>query len=91
MRWRYLWWRVRTRLRLLRPSVRRAVFSEFQTAPELHHARHYANAAESAFETLAGYYNDHVEGGFMTVEQAIAIYRKGQQDERRASARSAQD
>lgn len=85
---RFLWWRLRTRLRLLRPSVRRELQARLLSAPELHNARHYADASESAFETLAGYYNDGTFGGFMTAELARKIYREGKRNE---SRRNSQD
>lgn len=77
------WWRTRTRARLLRPAVRGEWQRIFRTHPMLHNARHYADRpqlghAQMAFETFAGFYNDRVEGGFMTVDQARSIYGETQ-------------
>jgi len=43
--------------------------NEFRTSPSLCNARHYDDHV-----TMAGFYNDHVRGGFMTERQARKIY-----------------
>lgn len=81
---RYRWWRIRTALRLLSPRVRQEWFRVFHGHPDLHAARHFIWNRETGslhahlgFQTMAGYYNDHVAGGNMTEEQARRVYARG--------------
>jgi len=70
------WWRLRTRARLLRPSVRAEWREQFSANPSLHSARHYADLSAMAHMTMAGFYNENTPGGFMTPQQASKLYKE---------------
>lgn len=71
-----LLWRAQTRIKLLWPGHRRKIVEGWMKAPHLFNARHYAEASVGAFGTLAGDYNDHTPGGFMTEKQARRLFFK---------------
>jgi hypothetical protein len=74
---RNVWWEMKTEMKLMFPAVRREWLEQFRTAPELAYARQWADAGkEIGFETMAGWYNDHVTGGNMTAELARDIYKE---------------
>ncbi len=76
-RLRMAWWRFRTKWNLLSLSNRALWCATFHQDPVLHNARQYVDHPDHsglAFGTMAGYYNDHTIGGFMTPELAKRVY-----------------
>lgn len=62
-----LCWRALTSFRLMFSGKRWA--EEFHSNPSLTNARFYRD-----FNTMAGYYNDHVRWGFMVPAQARRLF-----------------
>ncbi len=78
-RLRMAYWRLRTKWRLLSVSERALWVATFRQDPALCFARQYAEHpvhSKLCFDTMAGYYNDFVKGGFMTPEMAKRIYEQ---------------
>ena len=78
-RLRLFWWQVRTAVLLALPSHADRWRKKFHTDPALTFARRCVDRSEEGhadlgLQTMAGYYNDHVHGGFMSTVQARHLY-----------------
>jgi len=76
------WWKLLTWLRLTLDRDHRTHWSkQFSHDPRLTAARSWVGTKEHhalAGETFAGFYNDHVEHGHLSVRRALKIYYEGE-------------